>query len=87
MTILGSVLFGLLVGVVAKLLMPGKDPGGFLATIAIGIIGGVVGGLLGRLMGMYSEGDPVGFVMAVIGAVVLLIGYRVMTRGTNSTTV
>ena len=87
MTILGSVLFGLLVGVVAKLLMPGKDPGGFLATIAIGIIGGVVGGLLGRLMGMYSEGDPVGFVMAVIGAVVLLIGYRMMTRGTNSTTV
>jgi uncharacterized membrane protein YeaQ/YmgE (transglycosylase-associated protein family) len=87
MTILGSVLFGLLVGVVAKLLMPGKDPGGFLATIAIGIIGGVVGGLLGRLMGMYGEGDPVGFVMAVIGAIVLLIGYRVMTRGTNSTIV
>jgi len=85
MTILGSVLFGLLVGVIAKLLMPGKDPGGFLATIAIGIIGGVVGGLIGRLTGMYGEGDPVGFVMAVIGAVILLIGYRLMTRGTTVT--
>lgn len=80
MTILGWIVFGLIVGLVGKLLMPGKDPGGFIATVAIGIIGALVGGFLGRLLGMYGEGDPVGFMMAVIGAILFLWLYRVIRR-------
>ncbi|HQU29553.1 MAG TPA: GlsB/YeaQ/YmgE family stress response membrane protein, partial [Nitrospirales bacterium] len=57
-----------------------KDPGGFLATVAIGIIGALFGGMLGRMIGMYGQDDPVGFVMAVIGATLFLWLYRVMTR-------
>ncbi|MBA2252423.1 MAG: GlsB/YeaQ/YmgE family stress response membrane protein [Nitrospirales bacterium] len=80
MTILGWIIFGLIVGVVGKLLMPGKDPGGFIATVAIGIIGALIGGFLGRFAGMYGEGDPVGFIMAVIGAMLFLWLYRIITR-------
>jgi uncharacterized membrane protein YeaQ/YmgE (transglycosylase-associated protein family) len=82
MTILGWIVFGLLVGIVGKLLMPGKDPGGFFATIAIGIVGALIGGFLGRVFGMYTEGDPVGFIMAVIGAVLFLFLYRLATNRT-----
>ena len=73
---IGWILFGLFVGIVAKLLMPGKDPGGFIVTILLGIGGAFVGGYLGRSLGWYGENDTVGFVMAVGGAVLLLIGYR-----------
>lgn len=76
MSILGWIVFGLIVGVVAKLLMPGRDPGGFVITAVIGIVGALLGGFLGRLLGMYGEGDPVGFVMAVVGAILLLWIYR-----------
>lgn len=84
MSVIGWIVFGLLVGVVGKLLMPGKDPGGFLATVAIGIIGALFGGMLGRMIGMYGQDDPVGFVMAVIGAILFLWLYRVMTRRGSS---
>ena len=80
MGVIGWIVFGLIVGVVGKLLMPGKDPGGFLATVAIGIIGALFGGMLGRMVGMYGQDDPVGFVMAVIGAILFLWLYRVITR-------
>ncbi|GJL58512.1 MAG: hypothetical protein NPIRA03_13690 [Nitrospirales bacterium] len=80
MSIIGWIVFGLIVGVVGKILMPGKDPGGFLATVAIGIIGALFGGMLGRMIGMYGQDDPVGFVMAVIGAILFLWLYRVITR-------
>jgi uncharacterized membrane protein YeaQ/YmgE (transglycosylase-associated protein family) len=80
MSVIGWIVFGLIVGVVGKLLMPGKDPGGFFATVAIGIIGALFGGMLGRMIGMYGQDDPVGFVMAVIGAILFLWLYRVMTR-------
>jgi uncharacterized membrane protein YeaQ/YmgE (transglycosylase-associated protein family) len=80
MSVLGWIVFGLIVGIVGKLLMPGKDPGGFIATVAIGIVGALIGGFLGRLFGMYGENDPVGFVMAVVGAVVFLWLYRLLTR-------
>jgi uncharacterized membrane protein YeaQ/YmgE (transglycosylase-associated protein family) len=85
MTVLGWIVFGLIVGLVGKLLMPGKDPGGFLATIAIGMIGAVIGGFLGRLLGMYGEGDPVGFAMAVVGAILFLWLYRMITRRSSLT--
>jgi uncharacterized membrane protein YeaQ/YmgE (transglycosylase-associated protein family) len=78
MSILGWIFFGLIVGIVAKFLTPGRDPGGFIVTILIGIVGALVGGFLGRAMGLYHEGDPVGFVMAVVGAIVLLLLYRMV---------
>jgi uncharacterized membrane protein YeaQ/YmgE (transglycosylase-associated protein family) len=76
MSVLGWIFFGLVVGVVGKLLMPGRDPGGFVITILLGIAGALVGGFLGRMLGFYREGDPVGFIMAVIGSIVLLLLYR-----------
>ena len=81
MSFLVWIIFGAVVGVVAKLLMPGRDPGGFIVTIILGIAGALLGGFLGRAMGLYREGDPVGFVMALIGAMVLLIAYRMIGRG------
>ena len=80
MTILGWIAFGLVVGIVAKFLMPGRDPGGFILTITLGIVGAMVGGFLGRALGWYREGDPVGFLMAVLGSIVLLILYRLVAR-------
>ncbi len=74
--ILGWILFGLVVGALAKLLMPGKDPGGFVVTTLLGIVGAVVGGFLGRLLGLYREGEPAGFVGALLGAILLLWIYR-----------
>lgn len=84
MSILGWIVFGFIVGVVAKLLMPGRDPGGFVVTIAIGVVGALIGGFLGRMLGLYREGDPVGFVMAVIGSILLLWIYR-RTAGVATT--
>ena len=76
MYIIGWILLGLAVGIVAKFLMPGRDPGGFFITALLGIVGALVGGFLGRLLGWYGDGDPVGFVMAVVGSLVLLAAYR-----------
>jgi uncharacterized membrane protein YeaQ/YmgE (transglycosylase-associated protein family) len=85
MSVVGWIVFGLIVGAVAKLLMPGRDPGGFVVTIAIGVIGALVGGFLGRALGLYREGDPVGFFMAVIGSIVLLWIYRRFAASTTVT--
>ena len=76
MHIIGWIFFGLVVGIVAKFLMPGRDPGGFFITALLGIVGALVGGFLGRLIGWYGDGDPVGFVMAVVGSIILLAAYR-----------
>ena len=76
MSILGWILFGLIVGVVAKLIMPGRDPGGMIVTILLGIAGALVAGFIGRGLGWYGENDPAGFVMATIGAILLLVLYR-----------
>jgi uncharacterized membrane protein YeaQ/YmgE (transglycosylase-associated protein family) len=76
MSILGWIFFGLVVGIIGKLLMPGRDPGGFIITTILGIVGALVGGFLGRVLGLYREGDPVGFVMAIIGSIILLVLYR-----------
>jgi uncharacterized membrane protein YeaQ/YmgE (transglycosylase-associated protein family) len=73
---IGWVIFGLIVGIVGKFLMPGRDPGGFIVTILLGIAGALLGGFVGRALGFYQEGEPAGFIMAVIGAIVLLAIYR-----------
>ena len=78
MGVLAWVLFGLIVGIVAKLLMPGRDPGGFIVTALLGIVGSLLGGFLGRSLGLYGPGEPAGFLMATLGAVVLLLGYRML---------
>ena len=80
MDIIGWIVFGLVVGIIAKFLMPGRDPGGFVITTLLGIAGALVGGYLGRFLNLYGEGDPVGFVMAVIGSIVLLLIYRMASR-------
>jgi uncharacterized membrane protein YeaQ/YmgE (transglycosylase-associated protein family) len=79
-SVLGWILFGLIVGVVAKLLMPGKDPGGIIVTMLLGIAGAVVGGWIGRVLGFYGPGNVAGFVMAVVGSVLLLFVYRKVTH-------
>ena len=84
MGIIAWIVFGLIVGVVAKFLMPGRDPGGFVITIVLGIVGAMVGGFLGRAVGWYGPNDPAGFVMAVVGAMLLLIGYRLIARRPRS---
>ena len=84
MGILGWILFGLIVGALAKLVMPGRDPGGIIVTMLLGIAGAVLGGFVGRAAGLYREGEPAGFFMAFLGAVVLLVLYRMMV-GRRST--
>ena len=81
MGILGWMVFGLVVGALAKLIMPGKDPGGWIATTLLGIAGAVIGGFLGRLLGLYQEGQPAGFVGALIGALLALWIYRKTRKG------
>lgn len=78
MDILIWIVFGLVVGIVAKFVMPGNDPGGIFVTIVLGIAGAMLGGWVGRVMGLYRDGEPAGFVMAVVGAVVLLGLYRLL---------
>lgn len=76
--ILGWVIFGLIVGALAKLVMPGRDPGGIFITILLGIAGAVVGGFIGRTLGWYQPGEAAGYIMATVGAVVLLALYRLV---------
>ena len=78
MEILVMLIVGLVVGVVAKFVMPGDDPGGIVVTALIGIAGAMVGGFLGRALGLYAEGQAAGFFMSVAGALVLLYGYRLV---------
>jgi uncharacterized membrane protein YeaQ/YmgE (transglycosylase-associated protein family) len=76
MGILGWILFGLIAGVIAKLVMPGRDPGGFIVTILLGIAGAFLGGFIGRAMGFYGEGEAAGMLMSILGAIILLAIYR-----------
>ena len=80
MGILSWILFGLVIGIIAKLLMPGRDPGGFIVTILLGIAGALFGGFIGRAMGFYGENQGAGWIMAILGAIVLLAIYRMMMR-------
>jgi uncharacterized membrane protein YeaQ/YmgE (transglycosylase-associated protein family) len=74
------VLIGLVIGALAKLIMPGKDPGGFIVTALLGVAGSLVATWLGRAVGLYQEGQSAGFIMSVIGAIVLLAIYHMVKR-------
>lgn len=80
MGILAWILFGLVVGVIAKLLMPGRDPGGFIVTILVGIAGAVLGGFIGRAMGFYGSDESAGWIISILGAMLLLFLYRMIAR-------
>jgi uncharacterized membrane protein YeaQ/YmgE (transglycosylase-associated protein family) len=80
MGILGWILFGLVVGIVAKFIMPGRDPGGIILTIVLGIVGALLGGFIGQALNLYETGEPAGFVGATLGAILVLWIYRVANR-------
>lgn len=73
-------LIGLVAGALAKWIMPGKDPGGILVTMLLGIAGSIVGGYLGRAVGLYQPGQGAGLIMSVVGAIILLAAYRLIKR-------
>ena len=79
MGIIWTILIGFIVGIVAKFLMPGRDPAGFIITALIGIVGSVVATYLGRAMGFYQVGESAGFIAAVLGSIILLFIYRMVT--------
>ncbi len=78
MGIISAIVIGLFVGIVAKVFMPGKDPGGFIITIILGLLGSTVGAYLGQMLGFYRVGEPAGFIASVIGAMLLLLLYRMI---------
>jgi uncharacterized membrane protein YeaQ/YmgE (transglycosylase-associated protein family) len=80
MAILSWIVFGVVIGVIAKLLMPGKDPGGFIITMLLGIAGALVGGFIGRAMGFYGPNQSAGWIMSILGAIILLALYRMLAR-------
>ena len=80
MTIIWAIIIGFLVGIVAKFLMPGRDPGGFIVTTLLGIVGALVATFLGQAMGIYAAGQSAGFIGAVIGAIVVLLVYHMIRR-------
>jgi len=77
-------LIGLIVGALAKLIMPGKDPGGFIVTMLIGIGGSVIGTFLGQAIGWYQEGQSAGFIVSILGALLLLAAYHFVRKRTGT---
>lgn len=80
MSIIAAIIIGLIVGAIAKLLMPGKDPGGWIVTILLGLVGSFIGTYAGQALGLYNEGEPAGFIGSIIGAMLVLFIYRLATR-------
>ena len=78
MGIIWTLIIGLLAGIIAKLLMPGRDPGGFIITMMLGVAGAFLATWLGQAVGWYQAGEGAGFIGAVVGAVIILIIYRVI---------
>ena len=78
MHILWMLIIGLVIGAIAKLIMPGKDPGGIIVTMLLGVAGALIAGFLGRAIGWYQEGEPAGFIASVLGAILLLAIYRMI---------
>lgn len=85
MSIISTILIGFIVGLLAKMLTPGRDPGGFFITAAIGIAGSLLATFGGQALGLYSAGEPAGFIGSTVGAIVLLVIYHLVRR--NSVTV
>jgi len=83
-TLLWMLFIGLIVGALAKLMMPGRDPGGIFVTMLLGIAGAVTAGLLGGVVGLYRPGQRAGFIMSTLGAILLLALYRFVTRRHHS---
>ena len=80
MSLIWAIIIGFLVGLVAKLLMPGRDPGGFIITTILGIVGALVATFLGQAMGIYAAGQSAGFIGAVIGAIAVLAVWHIFRR-------
>jgi len=80
MGIIWTLIIGLLAGIVAKLLMPGRDPGGFIITILLGIAGAFLATYLGQAIGWYQAGQGAGFIGAVVGAIIIMIIYRMIAK-------
>ena len=78
MGLLYTLLIGLVIGAIAKFLMPGRDPGGCIITMLLGIAGSFVASFLGQAMGWYQQGQPAGFIFSVVGAMILLLIYRML---------
>jgi uncharacterized membrane protein YeaQ/YmgE (transglycosylase-associated protein family) len=85
MGILWTLIIGLVVGAIAKLIMPGRDPGGIIVTMLIGVAGALLAGFLGQNLGWYTQGEGASFIASIIGALILLFLYRLFTgrRGTT----
>jgi uncharacterized membrane protein YeaQ/YmgE (transglycosylase-associated protein family) len=85
MHIIGTIIIGLLAGIAAKLLMPGRDPGGFIVTTLLGIFGAIVATYLGQAVGWYRADQGAGFIGAVVGAIIVLAVYRMVVRRSTVT--
>jgi uncharacterized membrane protein YeaQ/YmgE (transglycosylase-associated protein family) len=79
-SIIGTLIIGLLAGLVARLLMPGRDAAGFIVTMVLGVAGAFLATWLGRELGWYREGQTAGFIGAVVGAIIILVLYRLLFR-------
>lgn len=84
MGIITTLIIGLIVGALAKLLMPGKDPGGIIVTILLGIAGAFLARFLGQALGLYGEGERAGIFASLLGAILLLAIYRLLRRGSTA---
>ena len=84
MHLIWMLIIGLVVGGLAKLVMPGRDPGGLIVTMLLGIAGALVAGFIGRLLGIYNSGQGAGFIMSILGAILLLALYRLVTHRHSS---
>lgn len=80
MAYIWAAILGLIIGAVAKLLMPGRDPGGIIVTMLLGLAGSLVANFLGSALGLYAPGQTAGFIMSVLGAILLLWIYRMVRR-------
>ena len=85
MEIVAMLVIGVVVGIIAKFLMPGKDPGGFIITMLLGIAGSFLAHYVGSKAGWYTEGEPAGFIASVVGAIFLLLIYRIFFRRSSHT--
>jgi uncharacterized membrane protein YeaQ/YmgE (transglycosylase-associated protein family) len=80
MSVLLFLLFGLIVGAIARFIVPGREPGGWVISMILGVMGSFLGGFIGRSLGWYRDGEPAGFVMSLLGAVILVAIYHALTR-------